>query len=154
MSHDAIIDSFKDCWDSFLSQCERLDDERRLGSVEENEFLRTRDAVLERYRKICGTDLGRGLSRAIGGAMEVLGSYVSVTNLSDMQAERLRGAWRKCDSEIGDWLITLRRQNIFVNTRARRERKKRIQWMITVPAGFVLIAAGAIAVGIRFFLNR
>jgi len=151
---DELIDSFKDCWQTFRKQCHRLAGDHPLSPAEEVEFLRTKEALLQRYGQIKSSDLGPGLPEALSESIEFLGRYQTFSTLSDAQLEAFKETGATAEREMVSWLNGLRRKDVFKHSLVKKKRREGIHRFVTVPVLFFALSVLLLVLGIRFFLNR
>ena len=87
-----LVNSFKDCWQAFRTHYQKIVGDHPLSPEEETEFLRTKEALLERYRRIQATPLGASIPASLSASIEHLGRVQTVSALSDAQLESLKEA--------------------------------------------------------------
>jgi len=151
------VDSFKSCWHALRKHCRRVAAGHPLTAEEEREFLKTRDAMLERSRRLqslTGEDGGLELPQSLAKSLEGLGGYQSLSSLSDARLEDFNRLSKDADREINIWLTGLRRRSIQENALEREARTKFFNRFITLPALFAVLLAVLVATGIFFFLKR
>lgn len=149
-----LVDSFRDCWQTFRKQCQRLIGDSRFTPEEEEEFLKTREALLERYQRIQESPLGSNLPEGLTECLARLDEIEKVSTLSDRQLDGFKEAARSCEGEIESWLESLRRKDLFKESLLKKKRKEGILQYLTVPVAFIALSALLLFLGIRFYLNR
>jgi hypothetical protein len=137
-----------------MRQYRKMERQASWTAEDQTEFLKSRDAVRDRFESLGDTDMSERLPYGLQEQLWKLDEFDAIHSLSDARLEALKALIYDTNEIVRRWLVSLKRQDVWADNQRERERKEQLHVFLGIPVIFVFLVVSMVIIGTQLYLNR